>query len=103
MSDPIFVKTRYHYDSYSDFWKLVELSGFKTVYIDEIDFSEECLYILSPMNGEYRPFVDSKLGDNSRCRSSRKCVIYLWNLERPGSSGGVSNYRVSGDELVEQC
>ena len=37
----IFTRTRHTYDSYSDFWKLVELSGFNICFVDEIDISLE--------------------------------------------------------------
>lgn len=52
MSDPIFARTRHQYDSYQDFWRLVELSGFDTCYVDEIDAASDHTYIYTPNNGE---------------------------------------------------
>lgn len=53
MTNLTFVRTRHVYDSYSDLWKLVELSGFDTCYLDEIDASRKSrTYILPTLNGE---------------------------------------------------
>lgn len=53
MTNPIFVRTRHVYDSYSDLWKLVELSGFATCYMDEMDVNRKSrTYILPTLNGE---------------------------------------------------
>lgn len=54
MPDIIFAKTRTHYDSYQDFWKLVELSNFPTCYVDEIEPDSDHTYIFTPDNGETR-------------------------------------------------
>ena len=81
----IFAKTRYHYDSYSDFWKLVELSGFDTCFIDEIDISKENTYIFSPTNGEFRPHIK-----NEKDRHPWLAKIVWWNLERPSSVDNVT-------------
>jgi hypothetical protein len=49
----VFAKTRYHYDSYGDFFRLAELSGFPVIYLDEIDPTDASkTYIFSPINGE---------------------------------------------------
>lgn len=49
-----FVRTRHHYDSYSDYWRLVELAGYPTCYVDEMDVQDasQC-YILPLLNGEW--------------------------------------------------
>jgi hypothetical protein len=79
----VFARTRYVYDSYTDFWRLVELSGFPTVYVDEIDRSNpNVTYIVSPFNGEIFP-----LGEGER-----RSKVILWNLERPAGSGGIEKY-----------
>lgn len=89
----IFVKTRWYYQSYTDFWKLVELSDFQTCFVDEMDlYAEDTAYIVAPMNGEWRPFVDE--------RPNRKAKLILWNLERPGGSGSVAKYASDNLELV---
>ena len=89
----IFVKTRYHYESYTDFWRLVELSGFPFVYVDEVDVKNDAVYILSPHNGEWDPHIDNHRGE-------RRAHLIHWNLERPGGSGGVGNYVRRCRELV---
>ena len=91
----IFVRTRHTYESYRDFWKLVELSGFPTIYTDELDVSKPGVYITSPMNGEWRPHIDNQSG------KPRNAHLILWNLERPsGSSGTVGQYAESNRELI---
>jgi hypothetical protein len=52
VTDPVFVKTRYEYGSYSDLWKLVEFAGFPVVYVDEIDIDSDNTYILPMKTGE---------------------------------------------------
>jgi hypothetical protein len=53
MTDVVFCKTRHHYDSYSDFFTLAELSGYPVIYLDEMDIDDASkTYIFSPSNGE---------------------------------------------------
>jgi len=55
MSQVIFCKTRYQdhgYQSYNDFFKLVELSGYPLIYVDQIDINTDNTYIYTPSNGE---------------------------------------------------
>lgn len=93
--DVTFVKTRYLYDSYRDFWTLVELAGFPTIYVDEIDVSQHGIFITAPMNGEWRPHIDNQ---SDRPRNAH---LILWNIERPdGSAGSVGSYARSNRELI---
>lgn len=94
MNDIIFVKTRHQYDSYSDFWRLVELSGFQTVYVDQVDVELPVTYILSPHNGEWKSVIDHQRG---RVRNAR---LINWNLERPGGSGGLDQYKRDNQQLL---
>jgi hypothetical protein len=81
-----FARTRHVYDSYSDFWKLIELSGFDTCFIDEIDISaENTTYIFSPTNGELRPHIQNQKNANKPWNAK----IIWWNLERPSSITNV--------------
>jgi hypothetical protein len=92
-----FVKTRYQYDSYMDFWTLVSLAGFPTVYVDELDVSQPGVYIVSPMNGEWRPHVDNQADRR------RNAHLVLWNLERPsGSAGAVGKYAEQNWDLMHR-
>lgn len=96
--DIIFVRTRYQYDSYTDYWKLVELSGFPTCFTDEIDINKEnALYIVSPVNGEISDFAgDRKLVDISKAK------IAMWNLERPGGSGSLVKFAEDNVHMTEK-
>jgi hypothetical protein len=85
----IFVKTRHIYESYLDFWHLVELSEFPTIYVNELDISQEGVYIVCPMNGEWRPHINNQHRDGKPVNAH----LILWNLERPsGSAGSVGQY-----------
>ena len=96
----IFLRTRWNYDSYTDYWKLVELSGFPIQYIDEADLTgNDNTYILSPMNGEWRPHLSSIYPDLLARRKMGSQVV-LWNLERPGGSGSLQAYIKSGQDLI---
>lgn len=53
MTDPIIVKTRHVYESYRDLFELVDLAGFPTCYVDEIDPASGNTYILIVRNGEW--------------------------------------------------
>jgi hypothetical protein len=52
MANPIFAVPRYYYQSYSDLYSLIELSGFESVYFDELDPASDNTYILTIYNGE---------------------------------------------------
>lgn len=91
----IFVKTREVYDSYLDFWTLVELSGFPFIYVDEVDISQEGIYITAPLNGNWEPHLKNQEGRR------RNAHLIQWLLERPaGSAGAVSYYANRQWELI---
>lgn len=93
--DIIFVRTRHVYDSYVDFFRLAELSGFPIAYVDEVDVSADKIFIITPMNGEWRPHIDNQEA------KPRNAHLILWNLERPsGSAGSVGNYARSNRDLI---
>jgi hypothetical protein len=77
MTDPIFVKVRNDegeiYQSYSDYWTLVELSGFSTIELDEVNPNDGRTYIFTPNNGNVE----------ACCRRPHKSRYILWNLEIP--------------------
>ena len=70
MSDVIFARTRHHYQSYTDYWRLIELSGYATCYVDEIDTQSDNTYIVTPDNDEVR-----------RGFPNAKARIIWWDLE----------------------
>lgn len=93
--DIIFARTRHPYDSYRDFWRLVELSDFPIVYTDEVDVTKPHIYITAPHNGEWNPHIENQ---NKKVRNAH---LILWNIERPsGSAGAVGNYGRSNRDLI---
>ena len=96
----IFARTRFNYadpdsgfGSYVDFWKLVELSGFATCYVDEIDPASDNVYIFSPSNGE----------TENGWPDARARIIH-WNLEQDAYPPipGVAETWVSDKRLAER-
>lgn len=71
MSDVYFCRTRHTYESYADLWRLVELSGFPLIYVDEIAQYDapDRVFIVTPQNGEWEHGV-----------RAQGRVIH-WNLE----------------------
>lgn len=80
----VFAKTRYDYSSYQDFWKLVELSGLETCWVDHIDYAQEIFYVTTPINGETRPVIERE----RKSGKVKRCKVAWWNLERPDSGPG---------------
>lgn len=72
----MFARTRHQYDSYTDFWTLVELAGFEVCHIDEIDVSQPKFFVLTPWNGE----VDPHLANEQK--KQRVGRVAWWCLER---------------------
>lgn len=70
MSEVIFAHPRHHYDSYTDYKRLVELSCFPTCYVDEIDPASDNVYIISPYNEEWAAGWQSP-----------RARIILWDIE----------------------
>lgn len=73
--DPIFVKTRHHYGSYDDYWKLVEFSQFPTCFTEDIEWNSTntyiCTYFNFPnVNGKLEPFPE------------HTCRMIFWDIER---------------------
>lgn len=85
----IFARTRHSYDSYADFWKLVELSKFDTCFVDEIDLAHENFYIVTPINGEFRPHIENVRTRMTSYETPQKGLLAWWNLERPDSGPGA--------------
>lgn len=62
MNDVVFCKTRWQdegYHPYNDFFRLVELSGYPVIYVDELDPQSDCTYIVTPLNGEWQDGWDN--------------------------------------------
>lgn len=83
-----FLKPRWDYQSYTDFWRLVELSNFPVLYVDELDISKEGVYVTAPHNGEHEPHIKNQMEAKKR----RRAHIIHWNIERPSGSAGSVHY-----------
>lgn len=93
----VFVRTSHHYDTYDDLFRLAELSGFPVITLPEVNVSEEKIYILSPINGEWKPHIEAQ--DNQ----TRNAYLILWDLERPSSRGGLGSFgRINRKLLYER-
>lgn len=87
MSAILFARTRHQYDSYRDFWQLVNLAGFQTVFVDQVDFRLDVTYITTMVNDEWAAMVERQR------HTPRYAHLVLWNLERPaGWAGTVGAY-----------
>lgn len=91
----IFAHPQYRHDPYSDFRKLVEISGFPSCAIEEMDLGSDAVYITTPVTGELPAFVKGK---------KRRAKLIFWNFERPDSGdwppeGNNASNRVS--EIME--
>lgn len=82
MKPIIFVKTRHEYGSYYHYHRLIDLEGFETCYPDQIDYSRECCYILTPLNGEVYDSGAWPIHEREKHKEKR-CRIIWWYLERP--------------------
>lgn len=83
MRDFVFVHPTHSYDSYTDFRKLVSVSGFETCNQDQMDINRKVTYICSPLNGDVHAALDA------RPKDKRTCKVIWWFLERPGANGGA--------------
>lgn len=92
-----FLKTGHLYDSYTDFWHLVELSGFKVMNVGDFRVNMDGIFITSPMNGDWRVHLDTQQN------TARNCHLILWNLERAGGSdGSVRGYAKDCKQLIDE-
>lgn len=97
-TDPIFVLTG-DYASYTDFWRLVDLSGFRTVPHQSVDLGQaSTTYIFPTLDQNMMACLEGCL------RGLRKARIVFWNLERPDANlrPGMDvneTYRRATDEI----
>lgn len=97
MSNILFAKTRWPYTSYIDLHSLFTASGYRAVFVDEMDFESDDLYITAPMNGDFRAHMDAH-----NATLDRQCTIVHWLLERPDPSETVREYIAHNQELVDR-
>jgi hypothetical protein len=110
----IFAKSVRHYDSYRDFWQLVELSGFPIISVSDIDITENQIVITTPMNGDYKEHFVGNLAHYEETGEitggqllyqknsglPRMSHLIIWNLERPAGSGSVPEYAKESMEWI---
>lgn len=82
---PVFVAPRASYPSYSDFWRLVDLSGFEMSYADEIDLSD----------GD-QTFIFCGPDGIPDCSHAKARTIF-WQLEYVGNYTDQANHRTVGE------
>jgi hypothetical protein len=100
VKDPIFVHSSYRYPSYTDFWRLVELSGFQVVEKREVNLESDNLYIWPEMNGDLMVCLQG------RPKTKRQARTVFWNLERPDMRASETMdaqawWRAGLDEIYE--
>lgn len=83
MRSIFFARTRHEYDSYTDFWRLVEAARYPTCFVDEIDLNLPVTYITTPWNGE-TPAAIRK----ARSISAPVGKVIWWMLERDAIDAG---------------
>lgn len=75
MGNVIFATSRQSYDSYSDLLRLIQLSGFPLIYLDEIDPASDNVYIFSTPQTYWHDGTERRGWDGAKSR-----IIY-WNIE----------------------
>ncbi len=77
MRSPIFVRSSRGYESYTDFWRLVELAGFPIIPSSQVNFDSDALYIWAEMD------VDFMVPVHDYPKAGRRARTAFWHLERP--------------------
>ena len=115
MTEIVFARPIHKYDSYHDFYKLAELSGFPIISVSEIDVTRDYIVITAPMNGDYKEHFVGNLaqweatgeitgGQLLRQKQSglpRLAHLIVWNLERPGGSGSIGQYAEDSKSWID--
>ena len=70
MGDILFAHPRHDYQSYTDYKRLIDLAGYKTCFLDEIDPHSDRCYIFSTPFGEWR----------GGWKGAKATIIY-WDME----------------------
>lgn len=115
MTEIVFAKPVHKYDSYYDFYRLAELSGFPIISVSDIDITRDYIVITAPMNGDYKEHFVGNLaiweatgeitgGQLMRQKQSglpRLAHLIVWNLERPSGSGSVGQYAADSKSWID--
>ncbi len=79
---PVFVDTWEYHSSYYDYWKLVKVSGFHIVRPEEVDISNETMYVFTGTRSEFKKRIE-RLGNLKN--KERKAILVYYQIERPDS------------------
>lgn len=93
----IFAKPDHHYNSYDDFWRLVEVSGFRVIPFGDVDLAEPATYVFTPWNGqvtEALPQMRANAADKVRSR------VIWWNLERDLADATAEDRQARLDKII---
>ncbi len=82
----VFVKSRFYYESFTDFWTLVELSNFETCWMDEINLRSTYIYIIPCVD-----FRRDKWHLSWWKKKTKRARLITWDLERPHPRGGLES------------
>lgn len=93
----VFALTEWNYDSYTDYRKLIQLSGFRTCLVKDVDFERPAVYIVSPANAELPAMVKAQ----KERGVEKKCKLIVWWLERPDAAKTLPSNRVKHALLEE--
>lgn len=115
-SEIVFARPVHQYDSYTDFYRLAELSGFPIIPVNRIDLTRDYIVITAPMNGDYKEHFVGNLAEwqetgkiTGECQLSlqkrsglpRLAHLIVWNLERPSGSGSVGQYAQDSKSWID--
>lgn len=90
----IFVKPRFYYKSYDDFWSLVEMSNFDWCWMDEINLRSNHTYIVSMVDPKRDKWQLSWWQ-----RKRKRGRLIFWDLERPMPRLGIEKHKQFLDSL----
>ena len=75
MESIVFVRSPRNYSSYTDFWRLVELSGFPIIEQSQIHFESDRLYVWVEMD------VDFMIPVSDHPKGTRRARTAFWHIE----------------------
>lgn len=100
--DVVFLESPHRYESYADFWSLVDLSGFRRIPIASAKLSDGTTYVCPTLDVEFM-----KLAARFP-RGSRGGRLVFWCLERPDAHvptgmDPLDVFRRGNDQLLEMA
>lgn len=87
MSQVLFARPRHEYQSYSDYWRLVELAGYPIIYLDEMDLQSDNCYIFSTPSTFWHDGVEGNGFPNARARLIYHSLEFYLDVNYPTIPG----------------